>query len=427
MKVKKMLSILLSASIAATCMLGCGASSQQADSKAAAGGSDGGKITLKVWAPQEDQKPSDKYPNGIVPYLCDKFKEAHPEWDITFDYGVMSEGDVAKEALKDLDQTADVYMFANDQIPTLVEAGAIAKLGGKAVEDMKANNSESMVGTVTYNDGVYGIPYTPNTYFLYYDKSKYNEEEVKSLDTMMGKDLGDGVVNFSCTINNSWYTPAFFYAAGGQLFGPDGTDNEGGTTFGDHPEVTEYLVNLKNNPKFFCEAANADGASLSKFKDGKLGAYVSGSWDAAAIKEYLGDNFGVTKLPTITLNGEQKQLKSFAGSKVVGVNPTCKNMEQAVALAAYLGGEESQKLHFTVRGYTPTWKSVTEMPEVKADPVAAAQTLEINEASVTQPLVKNMNNFWTPMEALGKSIVQGDVTLESAADATKQMGESINK
>lgn len=427
MKVKKMLSILLSASIAATCMLGCGASSQQADSKAAAGGSDGGKITLKVWAPQEDQKPSDKYPNGIVPYLCDKFKEAHPEWDITFDYGVMSEGDVAKEALKDLDQTADVYMFANDQIPTLVEAGAIAKLGGKAVEDMKANNSESMVGTVTYNDGVYGIPYTPNTYFLYYDKSKYNEEEVKSLDTMMGKDLGDGVVNFSCTINNSWYTPAFFYAAGGQLFGPDGTDNEGGTTFGDHPEVTEYLVNLKNNPKFFCEAANADGASLSKFKDGKLGAYVSGSWDAAAIKEYLGDNFGVTKLPTITLNGEQKQLKSFAGSKVVGVNPTCKNMEQAVALAAYLGGEESQKLHFTVRGYTPTWKSVTEMPEVKADPVAAAQTLEINEASVTQPLVKNMNNFWTPMEALGKSITQGDVTQESAADATKQMGESINK
>ena len=152
-----------------------------------------------------------------------------------------------------------------------------------------------------------------------------------------------------------------------------------------------------------------------------------GSVDAETIKEYLGDNFGVTKLPTITLNAEQKQMKSFAGSKAVGVNPTCKNMEQAVALAAYLGGEESQKLHFEVRGYTPTWKSVTEMPEVKADPVAAAQTLEINEASVTQPLVKNMNNFWTPMEALGKSITQGDVTKESAADATKQMGESINK
>ena len=381
MKMKKMLSILLTASIAATCMLGCGAA-KETSSKASGGDSgSSGTITLKVWAPQEDQNPSDKYPNGIVPYLCDQFKEAHPEWDLKFDYGVMSEGDAAKEALKDLDQAADVYMYANDQIPMLVEAGGVAKLGGKVVDDIKANNSDSMVGSVTYNGGVYGIPYTPNTYFLYYDKSKYSDEEVKNLDTMMAKNLGDGVTNFSCTINNSWYLPAFFYAAGGQLFGADGTDNSAGTTFGDHPEVTEYL----------------------------------------------GNNFGVTKLPTITLNGEQKQMKSFAGSKAVGVNPTCKNMEQAVALAAYLGGEESQKLHFTVRGYTPTWKSVTELPEVKADPIAAAQTLEINEASMTQPMVKNMNDFWSPAEALGKSITQGDITLEKAAEATKQMGDSINK
>ena len=38
-----------------------------------------------------------------------------------------------------------------------------------------------------------------------------------------------------------------------------------------------------------------------------------------------------------------------------------------------------------------------------------------------------MNDFWSPTEALGKTITQGDVTLENAADATKQMGDSINK
>ena len=64
---------------------------------------------------------------------------------------------------------------------------------------------------------------------------------------------------------------------------------------------------------------------------------------------------------------------------------------------------------------------------MKADPIAAAQTLEINEASMTQPIVKNMNDFWSPAEALGKSITQGDITLEKAAEATKQMGDSINK
>lgn len=100
MKMKKMLSILLTASIAATCMLGCGAA-KETSSKASGGDSgSSGTITLKVWAPQEDQNPSDKYPNGIVPYLCDQFKEAHPEWDLKFDYGVMSEGDAAKRSVK---------------------------------------------------------------------------------------------------------------------------------------------------------------------------------------------------------------------------------------------------------------------------------------------------------------------------------------
>ncbi|ETJ25787.1 hypothetical protein Q604_UNBC17658G0001, partial [human gut metagenome] len=40
-------------------------------------------------------------------------------------------------------------MYANDQIPMLVEAGGVAKLGGKVVDDIKANNSDSMVGSVT--------------------------------------------------------------------------------------------------------------------------------------------------------------------------------------------------------------------------------------------------------------------------------------
>lgn len=428
MNIKKILSMVVVASIATASLVGCGSSttsnSSDSSSKSSSEASTDGKFTLKVWAPQEDQNSTDKYPNGIVPYLCDKFNEEHPEWDITFDYGVISEADASKEALKDLDEAADVFMYANDQIPALVEAGAIAKLGGQTVENIKANNSDSMVGSVTYNDGVYGVPYTPNTYFLYYDKSKYTDDMVKNLDTMMAQNLGDGTYNFAYALDNSWYVAPFFYAAGGTLFGENGTDENAGVTFGDHPEATEYMINLASNAKFLNEK---DGASLAKFKEGKLGAYVSGSWDAAAIKESLGDNFGVTKLPTITLNGEQKQLMSFAGSKAVGVNPKCKNMQAAVALAAYLGGEESQKLHFEVRGYTPTWTSLAESEDIKADPVISAQILQINEASKTQPMVKKMDNYWSPAEALGKSIIQGDITADKAADATKQMGESMNK
>ena len=68
-------------------------------------------VTLKVWAPQEDQNPTDTYDKGMLAAMCDAFNEAHPEWNITYEYGVCGE-DVAKdEVTKDVDAAADVYMF----------------------------------------------------------------------------------------------------------------------------------------------------------------------------------------------------------------------------------------------------------------------------------------------------------------------------
>ena len=88
------------------------------------------------------------------------------------------------------DAAADVYMYANDQIPVLVEAGALSKLGGSTVDEINENNEKAMIDSVTYDGSVYGVPYTSNTWFMYYDKSKFSADEVTSLDKMMSKDLG---------------------------------------------------------------------------------------------------------------------------------------------------------------------------------------------------------------------------------------------
>ncbi len=433
MRFKKVAAVLMATTMAVGCLAGCGGDSSSDSTKGAgtkSAGSEAGdkketeSITLTVWASQEDQAVSDEYPDGMMKALCEKFDEEHEEWDITFKYGVMSEADAAESAMKDLEAAADVFMFANDQIPKMVAAGALARFGGTTVEEMQKHNSEAMAQSVTFEDAVYGIPFTPNTYFLYYDKSIYSEDEVKSLEAMMEKDLGDGVYNFSCSLGNSWYLPAFYYAAGGELFGENGDDEEAGTTFGDCVDATEYVIDLANNKKFFREEA---GASLAKFKDGTLGAFISGSWDAEAIKDGLGENFGVTKLPTIELDGKDCQLYSLAGSKCIGVNPKSKSMAASVALAAYLGGEEAQKIRFESRNITPTWDTIAESDEVKEDLVASAQILQINEASKTQPVLSKMNDFWSPVESLGKAILQGDVTKDNAEEATKKMGDGIVK
>lgn len=433
MKFKKALALGLVATMSATAVAGCGAkdsSSDNATSKTSEASSSSEKktetkdVTLTVWGPQEDQAKVEGYDEGILKAMCDKFNEEHPEWNITFKYGVCSEGDAKKLVTKDVEAAADVYMYANDQIPVLAKAGAVSKLGGKNVDDMKANNEQTMVDSVTYNGDIYGFPYTSNTWFMYYDKSKFNENDVKSLDKMMEKDLGSDVSNFAFALDNSWYIAAFYYAGGGQLFGENGSDAKAGCTFDDANgvEVTKYLVNLAKNKKFHNEK---EQSSISKFKKGKLGAYCSGSWDAVAIKEALGKNFGVATIPTVNINGTEGQMKSFAGSKAVGVNPMTKDPEVATALAAYLAGEECQKIRFETRGIAPTNKTVAASDIVAKDVVTQIQAKEIAEASVVQPMLDEMANYWTPAETMGKEIIQGNVTEKNAEEKTKAMVKGI--
>ena len=74
--------------------------------------------------------------------------------------------------------------------------------------------------------------------------------------------------------------------------------------------------------------------------------YIPASWEASNLQEILGENMGVVSLPTYTLNGEEKQMYSYAGSKVVGVNAKSKHMVASIQLAIYLGSAEAQKLRY---------------------------------------------------------------------------------
>ena len=282
--------------------------------------------TITVWSPQEDQD------TGWLAKECDAFNAAHPNWDITFNYGVCAEGDAKATVTQDVENSADVYMLANDNIPDLVSANALAELGGSYLDYVTTTNSDSITASVTYNDAVVAFPFTSNTWFMYYDKSVFSDDDIKSFDTMLEK----GKVSFP--LSNSWYIQAFYVANGCTLFG-DGTDAAAGVDFsGDKAAaVTEYLVDLCKNPNFINDA---DGAGIAGLRDGSVNAIFSGTWDAESVKEALGDNMGVAALPTVNIGGTEGQMKSFIGSKAIGVNPNTENMQVSMALAAYLAGEE---------------------------------------------------------------------------------------
>ena len=389
---------------------------------AAAGGmlsgcSEGGSenVRLMVWSPSQDQAKD----NGEwLQTCCNRFAELHPEWDITYVYGVVDETAAGTTISQDTEASADVFMFTNDVLNNLIDAGAMAKFGGIYADEIKATNSEALLASLTVDDYIYGVPFTTNTWFMYYDKSVFTEEDVKSLDAMLAK----GVVSFPFT--NSWYLPAFYFGNGCTLFG-DGTQEELGADFGgdNAVEVTNYLIDLYNNPNF---VVDADGSGLAGMRDGSIKAMFTGSWDAAALKEILGDNMGVAALPTFTLNGVEKQMYAYAGSKAIGVNVHSKYMVQAIQLAIYLGGAEAQQLHYDLRTVIPCNTELLADPAIASDELVAAQNDTFDRTSILQPFVASMTNCWTPVENLGKGIRSGTITHENAAEQTKAMNDAMN-
>lgn len=381
------------------------------------GGTDGEKesVRLMVWSPSEDQsKDSEEW----LQNTCEDFAKLHPEWDITFVYGVADEATAATQVAQDPEASADVFMYANDTLTIMTDANALAKFDGKYREEIESTNSEEVLSSLMKEDNLYGVPFTTNTWFMYYDKSVFSEEDIKNLNTMLEK----GTVAFPFT--NSWYLPAFYIGNGCTLFG-DGTQEDKGVDFGGENavEVTDYLVDLAANPNF---KIDADGSGLAGLRDGSISAIFSGSWDVNAVREALGENMGVAALPMYTLKGEEKQMMSYAGSKAIGVNPYSKNMVPAVELAVYLGSAEAQLSHYNLRNVIPCNTELLKDTEVSEDPLIMAQNNTFNYTSILQPFVAKMNNCWVPVENMGKGIRNKSVTHENAKEQTEAMNEAMN-
>lgn len=373
-------------------------------------------ITLKVWTPQEDQVDETSW---LYVQLA-KFEEAHPEYSITWDIGVCSEGDAGTMIPTDPAAAADVYLFANDQLGTLIQAGALAKLGGSYLEQVQNDVSATYVNTVTYTDGgVYGFPMACNTWFMYYNKEVYTEEDVTSLEAMLEK----GVVAFPMT--TGWYTGSFFMANGGELFGESGVDAAAGIQFGGENgyAAAAKMVELMANPNF---KNDADGLGNAGLKDGTVAAYFSGDWDYAGLYEVLGDNLGAVQLPTVQIGENTVSMKAFAGSKAVGVNPNASNQKAAMELASFLASADSQLSRFELRNITPAVTALAETEQVQASMIAVAQSAVMANTSMVQPSIPEMGNYWTPIQTFGENIVSGNVNADNVVEMVDALMESLN-
>lgn len=412
---KKIIAMLMAAAMIAT-VAGCGNKDSGSASGSSAGASEstaGGAVTevtdvsLKVWCPQN------QVDTGIMEQQQKAFEAEHPEWNITWTTEIVGEDKCKDELLKDVEKAADVFFFASDQLIEMVDAGAIARLGGDAEAMVKDTIADSVRATAMVGDATYAIPFTHNTFFMFYDKSIMGEEDITSLEKIMAKETADNIYNFYFESAGGWKLGAYYYGAGLNVFGPEGNDLAAGVNWNNETgvAVTNYLIDLINNPK--C-AYDGEISVSELIEDHRLGAWFDGSWNYDSYASVLGDDLGLAIIPTFNPDGNDYQMLGFYGSKCIGVNAHSTNMAAAVAFATYLGNEENQLLRYEKSAQIPANINAGENEAVLANPLAAVIVKEANEASIMQPVNSVFSSrYWNYSGAIATEIRSGAINKDN--------------
>lgn len=409
---KKLVSVLVSVTMLSALLSGCGG--KQEESAESTGTGEKQNVSLTLWGAEEDQ--------ALLQNLADSFKEQYAEYaNLDIALGVESESTAKDTILTDAEVAADVFAFASDQLPDLVNAGALQPVAemeealqaytGKGVEDIKSANMEASVEAATFNDTFYAFPMTAdNGYFLYYDSNVLSEEDVATWDSMLNKAETSGK-KVGMTLASGWYNASFFYSAGfTTALNDDGSTAMDWNKEADYTgvEVAQAMIGIAGNPVFM---AMADGDSSNQIASGQLCAVVSGTWDATAAQKAFGDGYAATKLPTFTVAGEQVQQASVAGYKLVGVNAHSKNTGWAMLLADWITNEAAQQQRFEEREIGPSNNTVLESDAVKEN-IALSALAEQNEFGVVQFAGQN---YWDPAATFGEMIAQGSLKMDDTA------------
>ena len=364
-------------------------------------------VALTVWASEEDQT--------LTTELLEKFKAQYP--DVTFDIKLGSESEsTAKDTvLTDVEAAADVFAFADDQINELVAAGALQAVSATYTYDVAGENVAGAVEAATVNGTLYAYPMTAdNGYFMFYDSSVFTEDDVQSLEKMI-EVAGAAGKKIGMDVSNGWYIYSFFQGAGYDLtLNDDGVTNSCAWNAAGATDVAQAIMDL-------CATGvlvdMGDEEMATAIAEGTVVAAVNGTWRAETASDAWGENYAAAKLPTFEVAGAAKQMSSYSGYKLIGVNPYSKNVGWSMLLAEFLTNAESQAARFEARGLGPANIEAGSSTAVQENPAIAA--LAAQAAYATPQRVGG--NFWTPAETLGQILASGNpdgTDLQTLLDTT---------
>lgn len=374
----------------------------------------GGVVSLTIWAEETNHE--------VLGKMVESFKQEYAgqaEFDIQIVPSV--DAQTKSDVLGDIHNAADVFFLADDQLTSLAAGGALAKIPN--ADEIKAANTEGAVAAASIGDTLYAYPMTAdNGYFLYYDKTYFTDEDVKTLDRIL-EVAAENEKKFSMEWDSGWYLYSFFGNTGLDFgINDDGVTNHcnWNTTEGDvtGADIVNAMLDIAAHPGFI---NLPDSEFVAGVQDGTIIAGVSGVWNAMEIQAAWGNDYGAVKLPTFTCAEKQIQMSSFIGYKMAGANAYSDHVDWALKLADWVTNEQNQILRFEERNQGPSNIKAAASDKVGKVPAIQAVIAQ-SEYGVLQRVG---NNYWDPFVDFGENLAAGNPSGKDPQELIDTLVEGI--
>ncbi len=376
-------------------------------------------IKLSVWTTEAKLK--------LMESSLDAFKKLHED-EVNIEYVISKEDeDTCKETiLSNPEGAADIFAFADDQLDELKDAGVLYELSADPEKDLEPFGGKDSVAyrSVVRDGKMYAYPETANGYFMYYNKKFFKAEDVKSLDRMV-EIAGNDNKRVAMDLSSGWYLYSFFKGAGLTLeLDGSGKKNVCNWNAKDTKhtglEVAEAISRLSIKRGF---KSMADDDFIKGVQNGTVVAGVNGAWNAEKVMRTWGVNYAAVKLPTYRVGGEDVQMASYTGYKVIGINANSAHAQWCETFVEYYTSAENQIEEFKETGEVPANLNVADSEVVSG----AAAVMALGEQSKYAELQRVAPPFWDAASKFGVTLGSGNPDKRDLQELLDEMVKGITE
>lgn len=336
-------------------------------------------IDLQIWVHESKKE--------VVQELLDDFKATHTDKKYNFTVSAISPYESSLSLSYSPAANADIIEISDNQLKYLIDSDFLLKINSNDDSSAYANRIS-----------------TGHGYLLYYNKIYFDDEDIKSLDTILNISAKNGKY-FCMDLSNGQSLISFFRAAGLNVYSSNESIycdwNRTNSTF-NGLDVANSILSYSNRPGF---RNCTEPLFIAGLHEGSIIAGIAGPWDAVYVKNQFVENFGVAMLPCYLVNDVPLQMYSLNGYKALCVNAFTQYPDDAKEVVNYLSSDEAQYRYMQANGDIPANYKNMDLEENSLE----AMVIDAYKAQMPFSVQTNLPDaFWIPSGILGTTLASGN-------------------